>query len=130
MVYAYDDETKSTSWSNFPVTFVQRAGLNLAELTEEQQDAALEVLEALLDDEAYATVVAIMGGDEYLHEYRTSTEASLGLSSRSIMVTEYPAAANADPIPLPIVPLPTTATRCRVFDGVGACAFPTRRCAR
>ena len=44
MLYAYDDATKTTSWSNFPVTFVQRAGLNRADLTEEQQTAALAVL--------------------------------------------------------------------------------------
>lgn len=77
-LYAYDDETKTTSWSNFPVTFVERAGLNLADLTEEQKTAALAVLEALLDDEAYATVVGIMGGDEYLLENSSSTESSLG----------------------------------------------------
>lgn len=78
VLYAYDDETKSTSWSNFPVTFVERAGLNLADLTEEQQTAALAVLESLLSDEAYQRVVDIMGGDEYLHEYSNSTEDSLG----------------------------------------------------
>lgn len=26
VLYDYDDETKSTSWSNFPVTFVDRPG--------------------------------------------------------------------------------------------------------
>ncbi|MBN9178210.1 MAG: DUF3500 domain-containing protein [Microbacterium sp.] len=78
VLYAYDDETKTTSWSNFPVTFVQRAGLNLSDLTDEQQTAALAVLESLLSDEAYATVVGIMGGDEYLHENSSSTESSLG----------------------------------------------------
>ncbi|ALJ18626.1 DUF3500 domain-containing protein [Microbacterium sp. No. 7] len=78
VLYAYDDETKSTSWSNFPVTFVQRAGLNLADLTDEQRTAALAVLEALLNDEAYATVTGIIGGDEYIGEYSSSTESSLG----------------------------------------------------
>ncbi|MCM3687388.1 DUF3500 domain-containing protein [Kocuria rosea] len=78
LLHAYDDETKTTSWSNFPVTFVDRAGLNLAELSEEQQAAALEVLEALLSDEGYQTVTDIMGGDQYLHENSTSTEESLG----------------------------------------------------
>ena len=78
VLYAYDDANKTTSWSNFPVTFVQRAGLNLTDLTEEQQTAALAVLESLLSDEAYATVVGIMGGDEYLHENSSSTESSLG----------------------------------------------------
>lgn len=78
VLYAYDDETKTTSWSNFPVTFVERAGLNLAELTDDQQAAALAVLESLLSDEAYATVAGIMNGDTYLLENSSSTEASLG----------------------------------------------------
>lgn len=78
VLYAYDDETKSTSWSNFPVTFVERAGLNLADLTEEQQAAALKVLETLLSDEGYATVVSIMEGDVYLAEESSSDESSLG----------------------------------------------------
>lgn len=78
VLYDYDDETKTTSWSNFPVTFVDRAGLNLADLTEEQQTAALAVLENLLSDEAYETVAGIMGGDEYLNENSSSTEDSLG----------------------------------------------------
>lgn len=78
VLYDYDDETKTTSWSNFPVTFVERAGLNLADLTTEQQTAALAVLESLLSDEAYATVQGIMGGDEYLAENSSSTESSLG----------------------------------------------------
>jgi L-lactate utilization protein LutC len=74
----YDDETKTVSWSNFPVTFVERAGLNLDDLTEEQQAAAMEVLEALLSEEGYTTVTDIIGGDEFLLENSTSTEDSLG----------------------------------------------------
>ena len=60
------------------MTFVERAGVNLADLTEEQQTAALAVLESLLSDEAYATIEGIMNGDQYLLENSTSTEASLG----------------------------------------------------
>lgn len=78
VLYDYDDETKTTSWSNFPVTFVERAGLNLTDLTDEQKTAALAVLENLLSDEAYETVSGIMGGDEYLLENSDSTEDSLG----------------------------------------------------
>jgi len=78
VLYDYDDEIKSTSWSNFPVTFVERAGLNLAALSDEQKIAAMAVLEALLSDEGYATVTGIIGGDEYLLENSTSTEDSLG----------------------------------------------------
>lgn len=77
VLYAFDDETKTTSWSNFPVTFVQRAGLNLADLTDEQKTAALAVLESLLSDEAYATVVGIMNGDQYLSDYSSSGDADV-----------------------------------------------------
>lgn len=78
VLYDYDDESKTTSWSNFPVTFVERAGLNLADLTEKQKAAAVAVLQSLLSDEAYSTVSGIMGGDEYLLDSSSSTEQSLG----------------------------------------------------
>lgn len=78
VTYDYDDETKSISWSNFPVTFVDRAGLNIANLTEEQQVAALQVMESLLSDDAYETVANIIAGDQYLLDNSSSTEASLG----------------------------------------------------
>ncbi|WP_285137895.1 DUF3500 domain-containing protein [Microbacterium sp. lyk4-40-TSB-66] len=77
VLYAFDDETKTTSWSNFPVTFVQRAGLNLADLADEQKTAALAVLESLLSDEAHATVVGIMNGDQYLADYSSSGDAGV-----------------------------------------------------
>ncbi len=78
VLYSYDDETRTTSWSNFPVTFVERAGLNLHDLTDDQKTAAMAVLESLLSDEAYATVTGIIGGDQYLLENSSSTENSLG----------------------------------------------------
>ncbi|NKZ00400.1 DUF3500 domain-containing protein [Nocardiopsis alborubida] len=78
LVYAYDDEARTTSWSNFPVTFVDRAGLDLEDLDEEQRAAAMEVLQALLSEEGYETVTDIMGGDEFLLENSSSTEDSLG----------------------------------------------------
>ncbi len=78
VLYAYDDATKTTSWSNFPVTFVERAGLNLTDLNDEQQTAALAVLASLLSEEASAEITAIMDGDQYLLENSTSTETSLG----------------------------------------------------
>ncbi|MXP20748.1 DUF3500 domain-containing protein [Gordonia sp. HNM0687] len=78
VVYAYDDETKTTSWSNFPVTFVDRAGLNLTDLDSEQRRAAMAVLEALLSDDGYDTVTGIIGGDQFLLDNSSSSEDSLG----------------------------------------------------
>ncbi|WP_422695959.1 DUF3500 domain-containing protein, partial [Corynebacterium mastitidis] len=74
----YEDEDKSVTWSNFPVTFVERAGVNLKDLSDEQRAAAMNVLKALLNDDAYATVTGIMVGDEYLLDKSNTTEDSLG----------------------------------------------------
>ncbi|WP_454984336.1 DUF3500 domain-containing protein, partial [Corynebacterium durum] len=68
VLYDYNDDTKTTSWSNFPVTFVERSGLKLGDLNQEQQKAALKVLKALLNDDAYAKVTGIMEGDQYLYD--------------------------------------------------------------
>ncbi|MFE3456565.1 DUF3500 domain-containing protein [Nocardiopsis aegyptia] len=78
LLHDYDDESKTTSWSNFPVTFVDRAGLNLDDLDDEQRAAAMKVMEALLSEEGYETATGIMGGDEFLLENSSSTEDSLG----------------------------------------------------
>lgn len=77
VTYDYDDETKTTSWSNFPVTFVDRAGLDVADLTEEQQVAAMQVLEALLSDDAYETVSQIIASDQYLADASSSGDADV-----------------------------------------------------
>jgi len=77
VTYDYDDETKTTSWSNFPVTFVDRAGLNVADLTEEQQVAALQVLEAVLSDDAYKTASNIIASDQYLADSSSSSDADI-----------------------------------------------------
>lgn len=71
-------DRKTTSWSNFPVTFVNRAGLNLNDLTAEQQAAALDVLAALLSEEGYATATGIMAGDAFLLENSPGAESSFG----------------------------------------------------
>lgn len=122
MLYAYDDATKTTSWSNFPVTFVERAGLNLTELTEEQQTAALAVLESLLSEDAYADVVGIMDGDQYLLESSTTTEP-LQQQSGGVVWAPPPAydtyrysRFRTTPLTAPIVAL-WSAGRRVVFDG-------------
>ena len=78
VLYDYDAEEKSTGWSNFPVTFVQHSGVNLTDLTEEQQAAALNVLKNLLNDDAYQMIEDIMASDQYLNDESNTTEDSLG----------------------------------------------------
>lgn len=78
VVLDYTDESRTTAWSNFPLSFVERNGVALSELTDEQQQAAMAVLQALLSDQGYETVTNIMGGDQYLADHSTSTESTLG----------------------------------------------------
>lgn len=89
VLYDYDDETKTTSWSNFPVTMVDRAGLMLSDLTEEQRTAALAVLEGLLNADAYASVLGIMQGDQEI--------VDAGACANSCGLYEYSIAFFGDP---------------------------------
>ena len=40
-LYEFDDEVKATGWSNFPVQVVERNGIALGDLTDEQEAAGL-----------------------------------------------------------------------------------------
>lgn len=90
--YDYNDETKSTSWSNFPVTFVERSGIKLSDLGETQRAAALKVLKALLNDEAYAKVTGIMAGDQYLKDNANASD--LGNTQYNIVFFGSPSTTN------------------------------------
>ena len=90
--YDYNDETKSTSWSNFPVTFVERSGIKLGDLGETQRAAALKVLKALLNDEAYAKVTCIMAGDQYLKDNANASD--LGNTQYNIAFFGNPSTTN------------------------------------
>lgn len=92
VLYDYDDETKSTSWSNFPVTFVERSGIKLGDLGETQRAAALKVLKALLNDEAYAKVTGIMAGDQYLKDNANASD--LGNTQYNIAFFGSPSTTN------------------------------------
>ena len=92
VLYDYNDETKSTSWSNFPVTFVERSGIKLGDLTETQRAAALKVLKALLNDEAYAKVTGIMAGDQYLKDNANASD--LGDTQYNIAFFGNPSTTN------------------------------------
>jgi hypothetical protein len=61
--FAFDDELK-TNWSNFPVPVVPRNGVALGDMTEEQQQAALEILQAALSEEGYQKTIGNMVSDQ------------------------------------------------------------------
>src|SRR3954452_389065 len=65
--YDFDSDEKS-GWSNFPVPVVPRPGLPFSEMTQEQQQAAMAILQAALSEEGYEKTVGIMVGDQVVRE--------------------------------------------------------------
>lgn len=67
VTYDFDDEQKS-GWSNFPVPIVPRNGVPFSDMTQEQQQAAMAILQAALSEEGYKKAVGIMVGDQVVAE--------------------------------------------------------------
>lgn len=83
VLYDFDDAAKKTGWSNFPTPVVERNGLKLGDLTDEQEAAALKVMEAALSKQGYEELVEIRKADDYL----ASLTADDGTSSPSPSAT-------------------------------------------
>lgn len=66
VLYDFGDAAKKTGWSNFPTPVVERNGIKLGDLTEEQEAAALKVMEAALSKKGYEELVEIRKADDYL----------------------------------------------------------------
>ncbi|MEU9368438.1 DUF3500 domain-containing protein [Streptomyces avermitilis] len=66
VLYDFDDAAKKTGWSNFPTPVVARNGLKFGDLTDEQEAAALKVMEAALSKKGYEELVEIRKADDYL----------------------------------------------------------------
>ena len=62
--FDFDDAEAKANWSNFPVQVVPRNGVALRDMTEEQQQAALEILQAALSEEGYQKTIGNMVGDQ------------------------------------------------------------------
>src|SRR4051794_36499272 len=65
--YDFDSDEKS-GWSNFPVPVVARPGLPFSDMTQEQQQAAMAILQAALSEEGYKKTVGIMVADQVVRE--------------------------------------------------------------
>ena len=64
--FAFDDEQQRQRWSNFPISIVPRAGLNMGELTAAQRSAAMALLSSALSPRGFEKVQQIMDADEVL----------------------------------------------------------------
>ena len=64
--FAFDDELKSSNWSNLPTGIFERSGVRFGDMTPEQQQAAMAMLQAALSEEGYVQTVGTMVSDEVL----------------------------------------------------------------
>ena len=71
-------------WSNFPVSDVPRPRLRLGNLTAEQHDAVMRLLQVLLSAKGYRKVVEIMGSDQALADGGTRFAAGVAAYTLAI----------------------------------------------
>ena len=74
-------------WSNYPVSDVPRPGLALGAMSEDQQAAAMAVLEAILSPEGTDKVQGIMDADQVLSESGTPYEDGIAAYTMGVFGT-------------------------------------------
>ena len=66
VLFSFNDEEQRKRWSNFPVSFVPRGGINLKDMTPAQRSAAMALVASALSPKGFEKVQQIMEGDEVL----------------------------------------------------------------
>ena len=77
--FDFDDELKTSNWSNLPAPLVERSGVPLGDMTEEQQQAAMAILQAALSEEGYEKTVGIMVSDQVLADEGGGGDLQFGI---------------------------------------------------
>jgi hypothetical protein len=88
--FAFDDPLKASNWSNLPAPLVERSGVTFGDMTEEQQQAAMAVLEAALSEEGYEKTVGIMVADQALANESGGGDLQFGLGEYVVAVFGTP----------------------------------------
>ena len=60
------DAPERSSWSNLPAGIVERTGISIAELTDEQRKLLFEFLASSLGEEGYQSVMEVMAAEAFL----------------------------------------------------------------
>ena len=64
VLFAFDDAQQRARWSNFPTGIVQRAGIQLKDMSPAQRTAAMALVSSALSRRGFEKVQQIMEGDE------------------------------------------------------------------
>lgn len=88
--FAFDDELKTSNWSNLPAPLVERSGVPFSDMTEEQQQAAMAILQAALSEEGYEKTVGIMVSDQALANEGGGGDLQFGIDNYVVAIFGTP----------------------------------------
>jgi hypothetical protein len=88
--FDFDDELKSSNWSNLPAPLVERSGVPFGDMTEEQQQAAMAILQAALSQEGYEKTVGIMVSDQVLANEEGGGDLEFGIDRYFVTIFGTP----------------------------------------
>ena len=66
--FSLDDDTVRTNWSNLPAMFVERNGLRLGDLSDEQRRLLHKLLRASMSSQGYQKLAGVIRLDDILHD--------------------------------------------------------------
>jgi hypothetical protein len=72
VLFSFNDPEQRQRWSNLPVSFVHRGGINLKEMDSAQRSAAMALVASALSPKGFEKVQQIMQGDEVLKTNESS----------------------------------------------------------
>jgi hypothetical protein len=81
VLFSFDDQEQRKRWSNFPVSFVRRGGIDLKDMNDAQRSAAMALVASALSAKGFEKVQQIMEGDEVLK--KTDSGGGPGPQSRN-----------------------------------------------
>ena len=76
--FAFNDAAQRKRWSNLPVNMVERRGLRMGDLKQNQRDAVMNLLATVLSRMGYEKVVGIVESDEALKKDSRSGAPAFG----------------------------------------------------
>jgi Protein of unknown function (DUF3500) len=88
--FEFDSDLKRSNWSNLPAPLVERSGVALGDMTEEQRQAAMAILRAALSEEGYEKTVGIMVSDQVLADEGAGGDLQFGIDRYVVAVFGTP----------------------------------------
>jgi Protein of unknown function (DUF3500) len=88
--FDFDSDLKESNWSNLPAPLVERRGVPLGDMTEEQRQAAMAILQAALSEEGYEKTVGVMVSDQVLADEGGGGDLQFGIDRYFVTIFGTP----------------------------------------